>query len=241
MRSPLLIALLHPLNLAVLVWAGAAGLLAAWWLFPLGLAVWLVMVAVIANDPSLRLAYDLHARTGTLSARFQKLYDQVMRANDRIVKSLVSAGGRTRRALAPLRAEVETLTNQVYTACYKMNAPENYLKIANSSSDVEGERALLLLSLDGITDPVVRKEKEEALRAVEARAQKNKAIAAMLDRMEAQLTSVVSVLDVLLAEVVRLQTLGGAQAEKEVPKVLQQLREQSAQLKAFEDEAARVA
>jgi hypothetical protein len=241
MRSPLLIALFHPLNLAVLAWSVAAGLIAAWWLFPVGLLLWLIMVIVIANDRSLRFTYDMQARTGTLSPRFQKLYDQVMRSHDRIAKSLISASGRTRRALAPVQAEVETLTNRVYTACQQMTGPENYLKIANSNSDVEGERALLVLSLDGITDPIVKKEKEEALRAVENRAQKNKAIAAMLDRMEAQLSSVVSALDATLADVIRLQAMGAAQAEKDVPKVLQQIREQNAQLKAFEDEAARVA
>jgi hypothetical protein len=241
MRSPLAIALFHPLNLVVLAWSVAAGLIAAWWLFPVGLLLWLIMVASIATDRSLRFTYDMQARTGTLSPRFQKLYDQVMRSHDRIAKSLVSASGRTRRALAPVQAEVETLTNRVYTACQQMTGPENYLKIANSNSDVEGERALLVLSLDGITDPVVKKEKEEALRAVENRAQKNKAIAAMLDRMEAQLSSVVSALDATLADVIRLQAMGAAQAEKDVPKVLQQIREQNAQLKAFEDEAARVA
>jgi hypothetical protein len=241
MRSPLAIALFHPLNLVGLAWSVAAGLIAAWWLFPLGLLLWLIMVIIIANDRSLRYNYDMQARTGTLSARFQKLYDQVMRSQSRIAKSLISAGGRPRRALAPVQAEVETLTNQVYSACQQMTGPENYLKIANSNSDVEGERALLVLSLDGIADPVVKKEKEEALRAVESRAQKNKAIAALLDHMEAQLSTVVSTLDATLADVVRLQAMGAAQAEKEMPKVLQQIREQSAQLKAFEDEAARVA
>jgi hypothetical protein len=241
MRSPLLIALLHPLNLMLLAWSVAAGLMAAWWLFPLGLLLWLIMVATIANDRSLRYNFDMQARTGTLSPRFQKLYDQVMRSQSRISKSLLSASGRTRRALAPVQAEVETLTNRVYTACQHMTGPENYLKIANSGTDVEGERALLVLSLDGIADPIVKREKEEALRALDSRAQKNKAIAALLDRMEAQLSSVVSALDATLADVIRLQAMGAAQAEKDVPKVLQQIREQNVQLKTFEDEAARVA
>ncbi len=40
MHSPTFDALLHPLNLATLALAAAAGLCAAWWLFPLGLLVW---------------------------------------------------------------------------------------------------------------------------------------------------------------------------------------------------------
>lgn len=241
MRSPLINALFHPLNLAVLAWAVAAGLVAAWWLFPLGLLLWLIMVVTIANNRSLRFTYDMQARTGTLSPRFQKLYDQVMRSHNRIAKSLISASGRTRRALAPVQAEVETLTNRVYSACHQMTGPENYLKIATTNTDLQGERALLVLSLEGVTDPVIRREKEEALQALDSRAQKIKGIAALLDRMEAQLSSVVSALDATLADVIRLQATGAAQAEKDVPQLLQQIRGQSAQLKAFEDEAARVA
>ena len=50
MRSPFLTALLHPLNLAVLVLSVLAGLVAAWWLFPLGLLFWLVMVTAVATS-----------------------------------------------------------------------------------------------------------------------------------------------------------------------------------------------
>jgi len=54
MQCPYLDALRHPLNLAVLVLAVAAGLFSAWWLFPVGLMVWGIMVVVHANDPALR-------------------------------------------------------------------------------------------------------------------------------------------------------------------------------------------
>lgn len=241
MRSPLLVALFNPLNLALLALAVLAGLIAAWWLFPLGLVFWLIMVAVIAADKSLRINYDMQARSGTLSTRFQKLYDKVVRSQMRIFTSLLSASGRTRRALAPVQTELETLTNRVYAVCQQMTAPENYLKVSKMSSDLEGERALLVLSLDGLTDPLVKREKEEALRALDNRLQKNKAIAALLDRMEAQLSSVVNAMDATLADVIRLQALGGAQAEKDVPKVVAQIRDQISQLNLFEQEVARIA
>ncbi len=238
MRSPLLLALFNPVNLAMLGLSAAAGLLAAWWLFPLGLVLWGIMVARIANDRSLRINYDMQARLGTLSPRFQKVYDKVVRSQMRIFTSLLSASGRTRRALAPIQAEVEALTNLVYAVCQQMTAPENYLKVSKMNTDLEGERALLVMSLDGITDPVVKREKQEALQALDSSLQKNKHIAAMLDRVEAQLSSLVNVLDASLAEIIRLQALGGAQAEKQTAPLLQQLRSQTVQLKTFEEEAA---
>jgi hypothetical protein len=239
MRSPLLLALFNPANIAMLALSVAAGLLAAWWLFPVGLVLWAIMVARIANDRSLRINYDMQARLGTLSPRFQKVYDKVVRSQMRIFTSLLSASGRTRRALAPIQAEVETLTNLVYAVCQQMTGPENYLKVSKMNTDLEGERALLVMSMDSITDPVVKREKEEALQALDSSLQKNKHIAAMLDRVEAQLSSLVNILDAALADIIRLQALGAAQAEKQTAPLLQQLRNQTAQLKAFEDEAAR--
>jgi len=54
MQPPYLDALRHPLNLAVLALAVAAGLCSAWWLFPVGLVVWGIMVVVHAHDLALR-------------------------------------------------------------------------------------------------------------------------------------------------------------------------------------------
>ncbi len=51
MRSSFSQALTDRLNLATLIIAIAAGLLAAWWLLPIGLAVWLVMMLITTNGP----------------------------------------------------------------------------------------------------------------------------------------------------------------------------------------------
>ena len=51
MATPLRTAFTDRMNLATLGIAIAAGLLAAWWLLPIGLAVWLIMVIVTVNGP----------------------------------------------------------------------------------------------------------------------------------------------------------------------------------------------
>ena len=56
MRSPIVIALLHPLNLVMLGLVTLAGLISAWWLFPLGLGLWMVMIHTIHMDHALRQA-----------------------------------------------------------------------------------------------------------------------------------------------------------------------------------------
>jgi hypothetical protein len=239
-RSPFLDALLNPLNLVMLALAVAAGLCATWWLFPLGLLVWGLMVIFIARDPSRRLNYQADARAAALSPRFQKLYDRIVRSQMRIFNTLNGADGRTRRALEPVHAEVEALTDQVYQLCLRMTGPENYMKISQANTDLQGERALIVLSLDGIADPVVKREKAEALKALDNRIQQVKNVSQLLDRVEAQAGSVVNALDAALADIIRLQALGAVQAEKQAAPLLQQLRDQIAQLKAFEAEAAQV-
>ncbi len=237
-RSPLVDALLNPLNLVTLALAVAAGLCAAWWLFPVGVLVWGLMVIFIANDPSRRINYQMEARAAALSPRFQKIYDKVVRSQVRIFNTLNSADGRTRRALEPVHVEVEALTNQVYQLCQRMTGPENYIKVSQANTDLQGERALLVLSLDGITDPVVKREKTEALQSLDNRIKQVKQVTQLLDRVEAQSTSVSNSLDAALADIIRLQALGAAQAEKQTAPLIQQLRDQISQLKAFEEEAA---
>ena len=90
MRSPLATALLNPLNLVMLVFSALAGLIAAWWLLPLGLLIWAAMVAAIANDKSIRINYNMEARLGTLSPRFQEPYAKAVKAQTRIFNSLIS-------------------------------------------------------------------------------------------------------------------------------------------------------
>ena len=101
MRSPFLTALFHPLNILMLALSALAGLIAAWWLFPLGLLFWLVMVIAVARDPSLRISHQLHQRE-PLAQRFQRYFDRIERSQVGVFNSLSSAPARTRRALQPV-------------------------------------------------------------------------------------------------------------------------------------------
>jgi uncharacterized protein YqgV (UPF0045/DUF77 family) len=89
-----------------------------------------------------------------------------------------------------------------------------------------------------VTDPLVKREKEEALAALDDRIKKLKKVSTFLDRVEAQLTSMATTMDGILADIVRLQAMGGAQAEKEVADIIRQIRSQSAQVEKFAKEAA---
>jgi hypothetical protein len=241
MRSPLTTALLNPLNVITLILSGLAGLIAAWWLFPLGLLIWAIMVATIATDKSIRINYNMEARLGTLSARFQEPYAKAVKAQMRIFNSLLSATGGNRRALEPVQDEVEKLVDEIYSVCQKMTVPENYVQVAKGkAADLEGERALLVLSLDKDMDPAVKKQKEDAIKSLEGRIQKTKSIAGILDRIQAQLGSVTTFMEALLSDIMRLQVMGTEQTLQEVPALLEKIRAEIGALESVEKEIAQL-
>src|SRR5258708_4108597 len=88
-RSPWLTALINPLNLAMLALAVAAGLCSAWWLLPLGLLLWVVMVLGVARDPSLVISSTMDSRA-PLAARFQAPFDRIERSHVSLFNPLPS-------------------------------------------------------------------------------------------------------------------------------------------------------
>lgn len=239
MRSPYLIAFLNPLNLAMLALAVAAGLCAAWWLFPLGLLFWLVMFVAAAHDPKLRVTLRQEARTATLSPRFQSLYDDVARAQSRLFRTLETTGRHTQDAFAPVHDAVEALTEEVFNVCQRMTGPENYVKVSKANSDLEGERALAVLAYEAAADPQDKQARQEALAALDERIRSIRSVETLLSRLETQLRTVSNELNTVLSEIVRLQALGEKGAAQQVPALAQRIRGQLEELKAFETEAAK--
>ena len=242
MRSPLTTALFNPINIITLVFSGLAGLLAAWWLFPIGVVIWVIMVATIANDKAIRINYNMEARLGTLSPRFQEPYSKAVKAQMRIFNALLSAIGENRRALAPVQDEIEKLVDEIYVVCQKMTAPENFMQVAKGkAADLEGERALLVLSISDNMDPAIRKQKEDAIKSLEGRIQKTKGIATTLERVQAELGSTTTFMDSLLSDVMRVQVMGADQTTREVPALLEKIRAEISELEAAEKEIASLA
>lgn len=239
MRSPLTTALLNPINIITLVFSGLAGLMAAWWLLPIGLIVWGVMVATIANDKAIRINYNMEARLGTLSSRFQEPYSKAVKAQMRIFNSLLSATAGNRRALAPVQDEVENLVGEIYTVCQKMTGPENYVQVSKGKlADLEGERALLVLSIDDKMDPAIKKQKEDAVKTLSGRIQKTKDISTIMERIQAELGSTTTFMESILSDIMRMQVLGTEQTTEEVPALLEKIRGEIKELEAAEKEIA---
>lgn len=235
MRSPLLIALIHPLNVFMLIASAIAGLISAWWLFPAGLAFWLIMVFMVSRDPALKINADRDRRAG-LARRFQRYFDRVERSHVSMFNSLNNAPASTRRALQPVLDEMSALVEHTYTLCKQMTNLDNYRLVAESQGDLKADLKRINDTLSQAQDPLVRQEYKTSRRALAERMARLDSVSAQLDRVEAQLLSLSNQIDGVQTEMLRLQALGAGEAGRQAPLLAQQLAQQSADLSRFAQE-----
>ena len=231
-HSPWYTAFWNPINLLMLAAAIGAGLLAAWWLFPLGILLWIVMMLVIARDPSLRINQAIQDRA-PLAQRFQPGFDQLEKTHVRIYNTINSFDPASRRAFQPIAEAVEQLTDEAYRLCQRMTPLQNYQAVSGSGDNAQAQLNQFAYQIQSATDPVVRKEYEDARDALMAKIRQAGSVGSQLSRVDAQLASLNSELDSLLSEIVRLQSLGPAQAKASLPAMRTKLQSEAHQLANF--------
>jgi hypothetical protein len=238
MRSIYITALTHPLNNATLALAAAAGLCAAWWLFPIGIVLWLIMVINVVRDPSAKTRQEMDDRT-PLASRLQPLFDRVERVQLNILHTIGDVDEDMKAVLQPIQAEANALTNRAYKLCQRMTALENYRMITQTSSNAKADLDLINEKINAATDPIVKRELEETRKSMETRSQKLGEVSNQLQRVEAQLLSLANAMDTSLTEIMRVQAASPDEAKQAVPDLVKTLKQQMEQLKAFEKEIGR--
>ncbi len=239
MRSPLLTALFHPLNIMMAVLMVFAGLLSAWWLFPVGLVFWLVMVIALSRDRALRLNHEMQSRA-PLAQRFQRYFDRIQRAQVSVFNTLSASPARTRQALQPIQVEVDRVAQQAHALCQRMTTLENYRLVTQSQSKLTDDLAHIDQLIEATDDATLRQEYLESRTALEARLSKLEGVATQLYRVDAQLLNLANELDGVVTEVVRLQAISPADADVYVSKIVNRLQGEAEQLRTFERRAIRV-
>lgn len=238
-RSPFLTALLHPLNLMMLGASVLAGVLAAWWLFPVGVVFWVIMVVLVMRDPSLRIDHEMQSRS-PLAQRFQSYFDRIERSQVGVFNTLSSASGKMRKALQPVLDEINTLTSEAHTLCERMTTLENYRLVSQSQSDLQADLRQITTMIENTEDPHLKKEYMDSRRSLEERLGKLDAVSTQLDRVEAHLMSLANEMDSVVTEVIRIQATGPEEAAQRAPALAQKLHQEVTELKVFHREAVRV-
>ncbi|MBN1875994.1 MAG: hypothetical protein JXA33_17350 [Anaerolineae bacterium] len=239
MRSPVLLALFHPLNMFMIGIIIFAGLFSAWWLAPVGIVFWIMMVVTVSRDRALRFNYEMQQRE-PLAQRFQRYFDRIERSQVSVFNALSSAPSRVSKALQPVQIELGKLTQETYALCQRMSALENFRVVAQSQSDLSTDLTHINQVIQATEDLQLRHDYEASRQALQERLVKLQAVSTQLDRVEAQLLGLANEMNGMVTEIVRLQAAGADTAATYVPGLVMRLQRETEQLKVFEQEATRL-
>ncbi|MEI7849073.1 MAG: hypothetical protein WCK35_24960 [Chloroflexota bacterium] len=233
-RSPLFTALLHPVNLSMLVLTAAAGLCSAWWLTPIGLIFWLIMVLAIARDPGLQMTFTRQSRQ-PLAQRFQTRFDKLDRARFSIFNAIAQSNFPTlRKTVEPVQILLDELVEHAYQISLRMTAIDNNYSVQSVTSNFDDEIAKMQKSINNTPDPASRKEFEATLLSLQTRQGQLKSVSGLLSRFEAQLTGTNSAVDGLVTSVISFQGRDGKQVEGKIPALLEIIQVEQNELKQFD-------
>jgi hypothetical protein len=233
-RSPLLTALLNPVNLAMLALTVAAGLCSAWWLAPVGFLFWLIMVIVIARDPGIQITFTRQSRQ-PLAQRFQTRFDRLDRARVSIFNALQRSNDPSLgRAIEPVQTSLDELVNHAYQLCLQLSALDNNYSVQQVSGNFDEDIAKMQKNLQTATSPADQKEFQQTLDALKARQAQLKNVGMLLSRFEAQLTGTNNAIDGVVTDVVSLQGRSAKQVTDKIPALLKIIQTEQDEFKQFD-------
>jgi hypothetical protein len=234
-RPPLLTALLNPLNLSMLALTAAAGLCSAWWLAPVGLLFWLIMVIVIARDPGVQITFSRQSRE-PLAQRYQTRFDRLDRARVSILNSLQGKSPAFQRAVEPIQTALADLVEHAYQLSLRMSALDNNFSVQQISSNFNDDIAKMQKSISEATNPADRKEFEQTLESLKTRQTQLKSVSTLLSRFEAQLTGTNSAVDGVVTSLISLQGRSSKGVDEMIPSLLKVIETEQDELKQFDSE-----
>jgi hypothetical protein len=235
-RSPLLTALIHPVNLSMLALTAAAGLCSAWWLAPIGFVFWLIMVFVIARDPGLQMTFTRQSRQ-PLAQRFQTRFDRLDRARFSIFNAVQRFNSPAlQRTVEPLQTAVDELVEHAYQLSIRLSALDNNFAVQQVTSNFDDEIAKMQKSIVTAPDEASRTEFKATLQSLQARQAQLKAVSVLLARFEAQLTGTNSAVDGVVTSVVGFQGRDPKQVAEKIEPLKKIIQTEQDELKLFDDE-----
>ncbi|PKN99829.1 MAG: hypothetical protein CVU43_14695 [Chloroflexi bacterium HGW-Chloroflexi-5] len=239
-RSPFLTALFNPLNILMLLGAILAGLISAWWLFPAGLVLWLIMVIVVARDPGLQISFTRQSRQ-PLAMRFQARFNRIDRARMTIFNLSGQSSQSFKLLIDPIEEKLDDLVEQVYQISLRMSALDNAYAIQKISNNFDNEISNLEKQILTTTDPGVKAEYLKALQSLIASKENSTNLAQILDRFQAQLTSTVNVVDSVVTGVASLKGLNEKQIKGRIEPLIEIIENDCKKIHQFDVDVQKIA
>ncbi|MBA3075371.1 MAG: hypothetical protein FP831_17355 [Anaerolineae bacterium] len=239
-RSPFLTALFNPLNVFMLLGAILAGLISAWWLFPAGLVLWLIMVIVVARDPGLQISFTRQSRQ-PLAMRFQARFNRIDRARMTIFNLSGQSSQSFKLLIDPIEEKLDDLVEQVYQISLRMSALDNAYAIQKISNNFDNEISNLEKQILTTTDPGVKAEYLKAVQSLKESRDNSANLAQILDRFQAQLTSTVNVVDSVVTGVASLKGLNEKQIKGRIEPLIEIIENDCKKIHQFDVDVQKIA
>jgi hypothetical protein len=235
-RSPFLTAIFNPVNLVMLSLVVISGLCAAWWLAPLGLILWIVMVVVIARDPGINITFTRQNRQ-PLAQRYEIRFDRLERSRISIFNAMAQVNPQMHRIVQSLQDDLAELVEVAYQLCLRMSALENHYAVQRLNSDIELEIKKLESKLEKTDDVAARQEYQQTVQALKDREGHLKSLATLLDRFEAQMTGTNNTVDGIVTTVVNLKGSSLSQTKEKVPSLQAIIQTERNELNEFDQQS----
>lgn len=223
-------AIRQPLNMAMLILSIIAGLVSAWWLLPVGLLLWFIMVRGVATHPVTQVQSTQPARPEVI-ARFQSAVERLEAGQLRALSAIGETKRPLRPALDPLQTEIKRLVDIAHRMAQRAAPLENQRKTrARLDGDLIHEIATIDRQLAEFTDEAIKRNLVKGRATMQARLDSLQALTDQLDRIEAELTDAADALDQTAAGIQRLRVGKSDQVADEVTALTTRLQEPAKRL-----------
>jgi chromosome segregation ATPase len=235
MANPYAYAARRPMAITVLACAILTGLLVYWWLLPLGLLVYGLLVFMGGSDPAMAAASRQApvARPRLKSMTFRAQLEAIERTQQEIQRSVAQTPGPVGRLLARVTDETRELVVQSYDLSSKGEIIEGYMARVNLA-EIQKRINATDRQISATSDAYTLQQLQET-RAALAEKQRHAAdLTTYIGRILAQLQNIHANLDNILAETVRLRTADAVSADSLTNQVAQRLSDLKADMDSFQ-------
>jgi chromosome segregation ATPase len=223
----------QPLAIIVLLLTVLGGLVIYWWLLPVGLLAYGLMVYVGGQDPAVAAASQRAPRPRLSSATFRTQIDAIERTQQEIQRSIAQADGPVGRLLVRISDQGHELVDQAYALSDKGQIIEGYLARVNMA-DLQQRINTTDRQIAATADSYTLQQIQET-RAALIEKQGNAAdLTTYIGRIQAQLQNIQANLENVLAETVRLRTADAVSADSATNQVAQRLSDLKSDMDSFQ-------
>lgn len=221
-----------PLNLAMLTVAVVAGLTIAWWLLPVGVVAYALLVALTWREHVLLPPAPPPLPTLAHDNVFAPQLHALARTRDEIAQSVAAAATPLRTTLTRVTQQVDSIVNEGHHLADKGHTIAAYLRQVDRPG-LEQQQREIEQQIAATTDAPLREQYTATQHALREQVSHAEALELYLQRIRAQFDTINVSLDNVLAETVRLRTAPALDVSPSADTVAARLADLRADMRAL--------